>query len=161
MLEAIKRFVQEHLVAPARGHTDPNSAEHAVRLATAALLIEVMHVDSAVTPHERSRVIELIKTRFQLSAEETAELIDLSEAEAKGATDYFQFTSIINRSFTAEQKIDIIEHLWQVAYADSDLDKHEEHAIRKIAELLYVPHSAFIAAKLRVRDAQPPRVGPT
>lgn len=154
MLEAIKRFVQEHLVAPTR-HADANSAEHAVRLATAALLIEVMHVDSAVTPSERSRVIELIKSRFQLSAEETAELMHLSEAEAKDATDYFQFTSIINRSFSAEQKIDVIEHLWQVAYADRDLDKHEEHAIRKIAELLYVPHSAFIAAKLRVRDTQP------
>jgi len=43
--------------------------------------------------------------------------------------------------------------MWQVAYADSELSAYEQHVIRKIADLLYVPHRAYIAAKLRARDA--------
>lgn len=153
MIEAIKKFVQQHIVTAMSG-TEEKTVEHGVRLATAALFMEVMQVDADTADKERQRVTDLLRKRFELSDGETAELMSLSEAEAKEATDYFQFTSMINRVFTAEQKLDVVEHLWQVAFADGILDKHEELAIRKIAELLYVPHSAFIAAKIRVRDAQ-------
>ncbi|MEJ2426718.1 MAG: TerB family tellurite resistance protein, partial [Candidatus Thiodiazotropha sp.] len=76
----------------------------------------------------------------------------LGEREHAASTDYFQFTSLINKHYSAEQKVWLIEALWRVAFADQKLHQYEEHVIRRLSELLYVPHSDFIAAKLRVQD---------
>ena len=81
-----------------------------------------------------------------------SDLISMAEQERNDATDYHQFTSLINKNFTAQQKVKIVECLWQVAFADGALHEHEEHLVRKIAELIYVPHRAFINAKHRVLD---------
>lgn len=77
----------------------------------------------------------------------------LAEDQARAATDHYQFTSLINQRFSQAQKQQVVELMWQVAYADSQLSAYEQHVIRKIADLLYVPHRAYIAAKLRARDA--------
>ncbi|HDH50110.1 MAG TPA: TerB family tellurite resistance protein, partial [Nitrospirae bacterium] len=79
-------------------------------------------------------------------------LLTLAEQEVKRATDYYEFTSLINRGFTYEQKVKVVEHLWEVAFADDTLDKYEEHMVRRIADLIYVSHKDFIEAKLRARS---------
>ena len=69
----------------------------------------------------------------------------------RGPDGCVEFTSLINSNYTLEQKVSLVECLWRIAYADETLHKYEEHLVRKIADLLYVPHSAFIAAKLSAR----------
>ena len=83
-------------------------------------------------------------------------LVALAEAEMRHATDYYQFTSLINQRFTQAQKERVLELMWRVAYADAVIDDHEQHLLRKIAALLHVADSAYIAAKLRARDAADP-----
>jgi uncharacterized tellurite resistance protein B-like protein len=73
----------------------------------------------------------------------------MAEEERSESTDYYQFTSLINGNYTLEQKVCLVELLWRIAYANENLHQYEEHLVRKIADLLYVPHSAFIAAKFR------------
>jgi uncharacterized tellurite resistance protein B-like protein len=150
MLSALKAFFDQHLAS------EQKDEALRVRLACAALLTEVARLDEGVSEAERARVIDSIQARFALPQAEAAELERLGREEARQATDYFQFTSLINRSFSAAQKIELIEHLWQVAYADARLNKYEEHLVRKVADLLYVSHAHFITAKHRARDA----VGP-
>jgi uncharacterized tellurite resistance protein B-like protein len=106
-------------------------------------------VDGEVRPEQCARVEAAIREHFDLSAEETAALIELAEAERHEATDYFQFTQLINADYSAEQKEAIIEQLWAVALADRELHRYEEHLVRKISLLLHVPHAVFIAAKHR------------
>ena len=149
MLNAIREFFESHVAAPA----DRGDERHTIELATAALLVEVVRFDREVEPVEREAVLRAVHAKFGLSGEEAATLVRLAEEEARGATDYYQFTSLINRRFSAEQKEQMIEHMWRVAYADAELSAYEQHTIRKIADLLYVPHRAYIAAKLRARDA--------
>ncbi|MFC1684343.1 TerB family tellurite resistance protein [Pseudomonadota bacterium] len=120
---------------------------HTLQLATTALLFEMMRMDDEMHAQEHSVIKKSIQEKFELSASETAHLLELAQAEAEGATDYHQFTRLINNGFSMDQKVKVIEYLWQIAYADGDLDKYEEHLVRKIAELLYVPHQAFIATK--------------
>lgn len=147
MLKGIKQFFDKHFgEEPASGE----DAEHALRLATAALLIEMMRMDYEVRDAERETVMAALGRKFDLSEDETAELLRLAEEEAGQATDYYQFTSLINQGFPLERKIKVVEHLWEVAYADGELNKYEEHMVRRIAELLYVPHKDFMAAKHRV-----------
>jgi len=76
------------------------------------------------------------------------ELVEGASKNLDEAIDYFQFSKQINAQCSAEQRIDIIELLWRLAYADGELDKHEELVIRRVASLLYVTHEDFIAAKL-------------
>lgn len=147
MLDAIKRFFDEKVGTAADGTGE--AEEHALRLATAALLVEMTRMDDQVRQVEQDAVMAAIRERFDLAEAETRRIVELAEAEAQQATDYFQFTSLINRSFSPRQKAKVVEYLWQVAYADGHLDSHEEHMIRRLADLLHVSHGAYINAKLR------------
>jgi len=146
MLKHIKRFFDQHL-APG-SVTDSADPEHVLRLAIAALLLEMTHMDGEVSPEESEAVETAVLEHFELSKDEAKELLELAEEERFDATDYFQFTSLINGNYTMEQKVRLVELLWRIAYANEDLHNYEEHLIRKIANLLHIPHSAFIAAKL-------------
>ncbi len=145
MLSTIKQFFENH-IAPAKGGELP---EHTLQLATAALLFEVMRMDEEIAEQERKVVHNILAERFSLSKAETRQLVALAEKEAADVTDYYQFTALINKHFSPEQKTELLEQLWRVAYADGHLDKYEEHLVRKLAELLHVPHGRFIAAKHR------------
>jgi uncharacterized tellurite resistance protein B-like protein len=143
MLERIKRYFDQYLAGDALAQ----EPEHVLRLAVAALLLEMTQMDGEVWPQQREAVEHAVRTCFDLSDEETAELLALAEAERAESTDYFQFTSLINASYTPAQKEKLVVTLWRVAYANEALHTHEEHLVRRIAGLLHVPHSAFIAAK--------------
>jgi uncharacterized tellurite resistance protein B-like protein len=148
MLTAIRRFFDQNIAA----EKDAPPDEHRLQVATAALLAEVMRLDGPAEP-ERLAVLKGMQHRFGLSDDEASTLVELAEAEAREAVDYYQFTSLINREFSAGEKVHIIELMWQVAYADAALSAHEHHVMRKIADLLYVSHGDYIAAKLRARPA--------
>jgi uncharacterized tellurite resistance protein B-like protein len=84
---------------------------------------------------------------FELDASQTAELLTLAEQDANEATSLFEFTRLINKHFDAEQKQHFVELLWHVALADGEIDKYEDHLVRKVADLIHVPHLSFIRAK--------------
>jgi uncharacterized tellurite resistance protein B-like protein len=155
MLNAIKNFFDTHLAAPAAARD-----AHSIELATAALLIEVGRADRLVTDGELQVVLRAMQHKFGLKPDEAATLLQLAEDEVRQANDYYQFTSLINQRFSQEQKERVIELMWQVAYADTQLSAHEMHLMRKIAGLLHVTDAAYIGAKLRAKaraEAQAPR----
>jgi len=147
MLKRIKDFFDERL-APNAVTADENS-EHMLALATGALLLEMVYMDGELRPEQCEAVKTEVLEHFGLDEEEAAKLLELAEAERADSTDYFQFTSLINNNYAQEQKVVLVERLWRIAYANESLHIYEEHLVRKIAELLYVPHRAFIAAKHR------------
>ena len=125
------------------------------QLATAVLLFDVMHSDDTLGGADRALALSALRKRFALSEDALAQLMVQAEQTAKGANDYFSFTSLMNDSFTQEQKIQVVAFMWQVAYADGSIDENENHLISKIAGLLHVKHGDYIAAKMRAKeDAQ-------
>ena len=151
MLKNFRQFFDQHMRAPGHGHG--KGAEHALRVATTALLFEVMRADREMKDAERHAVNAAIQARFRLAPEEIATLLRLAEAEAEQATDYFQFTSLINDHYTSAQKEQVVEHLWQVATADHEIDRFERTLVHKVADLLHVPRAAQIAARERALRA--------
>lgn len=149
MLDAIREFFERNI----GGGTDQTGGRHSIELATAALLVEVMRSDAALPAAQRSAVLDAMQAKFGLGADEAASIVTLAEQEVRQANDYFQFTSLINQRFTQEQKERVIGLMWQVAYADRNLSAHELHVMRKIAGLLHVTDAAYIAAKMRAKDA--------
>jgi uncharacterized tellurite resistance protein B-like protein len=150
MLRTLKDLF-DSFTAPAE--ESPEVRDHALKLATAVLLVEVMRADPANDATERKTVITTLQQKFVLTDDELARLMELAELTASSASDYHQFTSRINDSFTHPQKIQMVENMWQVAYADAHLDAHENHLIGKIAALLYVTQGEYIGAKMRAKEA--------
>ena len=150
MLDSIKNYFEKNFMSesPALASgTDINNPQ----LALAALMIEVAEADYEDAPEEQSAILKIVKTSFNLKEHDAEELITLAKAEHSSSTDYFQFTRLINDNYSAQHKIDLIENLWRIAFSDQTLDKHEEHVIRRISDLLYVSRNDLMATKLRVQ----------
>lgn len=123
---------------------------HALNLATAALLVEISRADNHVSDSERAAMIEALRKSFGLDELEAQELVQLADRAADQAVSLTEFTRLLNQNLTQEDRVSIVQSLWHVANADTDIDKYEEYYVRKIADLLYVSHSEFIRTKLRV-----------
>jgi uncharacterized tellurite resistance protein B-like protein len=148
MLTKLQKFFDQYL---SKGTETKIPLERRLQMATAALMVEMLHVDEQVTAEEEIKLHHILKQRFELSDDEIEILIDLANAEKHEATDYYTFTSLLNEHYTQQQKIKLVEDLWRLAYADSELDKYEEHLLRRLAELLHVPHKDFIRTKLKTQ----------
>lgn len=149
MLRAIQRFFNSRIDP---GHSDVRKAdEHRLQVATGALLVEMMRADLEVTAKERAVVVAALQSKFELTPEETSELIELAESEADDSIDHYQFTSLIKHGYSREQKRKVVEYLWAIAFADATVDKDEEYMVRKIADLVGVSHQEYIEVKLEVR----------
>jgi len=148
MIDQLKLFFEKHLLleSPAK------LSEEQLKIASAVLFLEMMHIDNAAREPEQAMIASILQENFSLSGEQIRMLLDSAENSRQQATDYFQFTSLINKAYSLEQKIQLIESLWKIAFIDGVLDMHEEYLVRKIADLLYVPHADFIKAKNRVHE---------
>jgi len=156
MIDRIKTFFNEQL-RPDSGNGA--HSEQALRLATAALLVEMSRADMNISAAERTAVEDAVRGVFGLSDTETRTLVTLAEDQVQEATSMYGFTRLINDRFSPEQKARVVELMWRVAYIDGHLEKHEQHLMRKIASLLYIPHETYIAAKFRAREEARRRAG--
>ena len=151
MIRAFQRLFESTVATAARASA-VEEREHGYHVATAALLVEMMRADYQVQPEEREAVLRALAAAFDdLSPEDTRDLLARAEERADDATSLYEFTQHINRRLDHEQKAHVVELLWRVAYADGDLDKYEEHLVRRIADLIHVPHSVFIRMKHKAR----------
>ena len=150
MLKTLKDLF-DCLLPPAPG-TDPQAAEHALQLATAVMLVEVMRADATFDAREREAVFTALREKFSLLPDEAERLTELAETAASQSTDLFSFTSRINERFEMPQKLQMIENMWRVAYADGHLSEHERHVMWRISDLLHVPQAAYVNARLRAQQ---------
>jgi uncharacterized tellurite resistance protein B-like protein len=144
MLDVIKQFFSAEL-APTE-----ETMEQQLQLAAAALLIELSYADFSSDGVEIEAIEQTLRKTFTLDEDKLTALVAMAHEETKDATSLYQFTRLINDHYSPEQKYELIKTLWQVAIADGEISKYEDHLIRKIAELIYVSHSHFIRAKLDV-----------
>ncbi len=127
--------------------SDPINLEHALRVATAVLLVEVTRADFIVQPSERARLRKLLEQQFSLSSAELDALMAEAEVDADRLVSTQHITRLLNEHYDHAMKLRVIEMMWQLVYADGDKDHYEEHLIRQVADLLYVSHSEFIQAR--------------
>ena len=145
MLNKITQFFTQQL---ATSSEEPEQDK--LQLAAAALLIELSKADYQRLPEEQKAIENALTHCFNLDSAQLNEIIQLAEEENAEATSLYQFTSLIKDNYSPEQRFELVKMLWQVAQADGEISKYEDHLIRKVAELIYLPHSEFIRAKLDV-----------
>ena len=131
------------------GETDTSGHTKATR-AAAALMVEVAIADHTLSEAEEAALPGLLRQYADLNTEEAIELIQLAQDDVEDAIALHEFTRHLNEEFNLDEKLELITVLWRMAYADQDIDKYEEHIIRRIADLLHLRHSEYMQCKHRV-----------
>jgi uncharacterized tellurite resistance protein B-like protein len=150
----IKRlFIQviETISSPIDSEAGIADREAALRLATAVLMIDVARADHVFDEREFDRVLKLIEAHFDLTPEQAAELVNIAGEKAEELVSVYEFTQLLHEHLSEEEKARIIGLLWQIAYADGQLDKYENSLVLKISDLLYVSRGRVMRLK---HDAQ-------
>ena len=130
--------------------TEPAAAAPERHLALAVLLVEAAYIDGSFDDVERDAINGLAGRCFELNPTEIASLIEAAETLHGAATDLVRFTRVVKDSFSAEERIEVIEMLWEVVYADGRVDDFEANLMRRLGGLLYVPDRERGAAQKRV-----------
>ena len=136
-----------------RGSIDntPDNKER-TRIAASVILLEAAYADHECTDDELEHVVDSLSSDFDLSRKHVEELLELADRERTQAVDIFEFTNHINNEFSREEKIAVLEAVWRIIYVDGQLEKHEDHFVRKLTHLLRLSHKEMIDAKLKARE---------
>jgi len=146
MIKNLKSYLDEFFQ---ESHNEDVSHEKKIELATAVLMIEISLADENTGDEEYKIIKNILLEKFNLDKKNIDELISLAEEEVDHTVSLHGFAELINNHLSPEEKTEIIEYLWRVAYADAYIHKYEEYYIRKISDLLHVSHSDYIQTKLK------------
>jgi uncharacterized tellurite resistance protein B-like protein len=119
------------------------------QVAAAALLVEAARMDDDFDEAERRKIVELVTDRFELSGEEGETLLQIAESRVEDSVQTFGFTRVVKESFSHEERIELMEMLWQVVYVDGKLHDLEASLMRRIAGLVFVTDRESAAARKR------------
>ena len=131
---------------------DPKIDDKTSIKACIALLLETSMADEVLDESELKALKSTLLTDFLIEEDEIDELINFAKENVEDSTSLYEFTRDINDNFDSDERIKLIESMWKIAYADGNIDKYEEHIIRKVSNLIYVAHSDFIKAKLSAKE---------
>ena len=148
MLDSLKRFFSPAAPGvPAASGPDP---EHDVRIATCALFLEMARIDGEFTQEEMETVLSIMKEKYGLSSEHADALVADADKELEDSVDLWQFARLINENYSIDEKMEIIETLWQMVYVDGKMDEYEHYLMSKLKNLLRLSHDQVIGAKKKV-----------
>lgn len=148
MFDSINNFFQDRL-SPSGSEIDDAQR---LRIATCVLLLEVAHADDEFSAEEQVKIDALIGKRFQLDAEQTAELLAVAEEVRNQEEDLFKFSRLIDESYTRPRKLAILDLLWEVVFSDGVLEAHEDALMHKMGTLLGIRHQELMAVKIGVKN---------
>lgn len=159
MFEKIQRALHDFVedIAPSP-ETRMRREAAALQRACCRLLMEVARLEDSNDKLKRDVVSESMLDQFEMPLPDLAAMIDSAGRPENRLTSYFDQVTVINARFDLPRKVRLVEQLWRVAMVDGDIDIYEDHLVRKLSELLYVPHSDFILAKNRVREGAAERL---
>ena len=148
MIDLVKKFFDRN--KEDSSGENKSKRPHDIRMATCALFLEMANIDDEFTDSEREHIITILKNNYNLPDDDVTSLIEATEEELKESIDLWRFTTLINKNYSPEEKIQIIEMVWKIAFADGTLDKHEDYLVHKMANLLRLRHKQLIEAKLKI-----------
>ena len=145
----LKRFFNKPKVN--NSGTGTQDRERDLCVATCALFVEMAKIDGTFTQEELKTILSILKEKYGLSGEHAHALIEAADKEREQSVDLWQFARLINENYSTEEKIEIVETLWQIVYVDGKMDQYEHYLMNKLKNLLRLSHNQLIDAKLKVK----------
>jgi uncharacterized tellurite resistance protein B-like protein len=137
------------------GAPEARGARHSreeLQIAAAALMVEAAQLDHEFDARERAKIHELVSERFGLDPEESESLIEVAQARVAEASQLHGFTRVVKAAFSHEERLELMEMLWEVAYADGELHHFEANLMRRLAGVLQIPDRDSGLARKRARE---------
>ncbi|MFL6246435.1 MAG: TerB family tellurite resistance protein [Thermoanaerobaculia bacterium] len=128
----------------------PRQQHDPLRLATAAVLLDIAYADGQFTPAEDGNVVGFLTKRFSLSPDDARELLEAADEIRKKTVDHFALTNYIRKNTPLAERIDIVKTMWHLVYSDGHLSEYEGYLVRKLADLLGLEHHVMIDTKSAV-----------
>ena len=125
-----------------------------LKIATCVTLLEAVTADDILSDEELHSIIELLKSKYEMTDTQVNELIETSKREREDSADLWFFTNLINENLTIDEKYDLMLMIWEAIYSDGTLDKYENYIVHKLRNLLNLDHSKFIDIKLKVKEGK-------
>jgi len=160
-VKALREFLRSSFAQPAPA-SDGQADDHSLRLAIAALLVEMSRADFVQDQSERDALQQLLARHFALEQDAAQTLLERAEGEVEGSVSLYEFTSVLNETLSSEERRRIVELVAEVAAADGHFDKHEQHLLSKLADLLHLRRAeyavirAFVIARVG-KDGKKPK----
>ena len=148
MLESLKRFFNKSQVDTSKN--EKQVTEHDVHIATCALFVEMARIDEKFTQTEVDTILAILREKYGLSQEHADALLAEADKELEESVDLWQFARMINENYSVDEKVEIIETLWQMVYVDGKMDQYEHYLMNKLKNLLRLSQDQLINAKLKV-----------
>jgi uncharacterized tellurite resistance protein B-like protein len=152
MLDIVKRFFSK--ATTHNSSTANQDTTHDLRVAACALFVEMARIDQTFTQAEMETILSILKEKYGLSGEHADALIEEADKELDESVDLWQFARLINENYSTDEKIEIVETLWQIVYVDGKMDQYEHYLMNKLKNLLRLSHSQLIDAKLKVKHSR-------
>jgi uncharacterized tellurite resistance protein B-like protein len=152
MFEYLKKVLSPEQSSAELETNSSNTRSKRYQIATAALLIEIAKADGNFSDDERKRIIDFMKNDYNLDDECVNDLIELSEHRVEESISIYEFSSILNETFSRSEKLELMKNLWRIIYEDGKLDSHEDQLIKIIGSTLNLEHKDIIGAKLLVKQ---------
>lgn len=130
---------------------EEESKDSSIQKSICSLMIEVAYADNQLDESELKTMGNSL-SKLDIEKEEIQEIVDATLAKSKESISFYEHTRILNDKLDYDQKKEVLNSVWAIAFADGEMDKHEEHLIRRIADLLYLNHKDFINAKLNQKE---------
>lgn len=142
------------LISLLSSEPDETASDHhdRIQVAVAVLLLEMAHADKDFQTLEERLIEELLQQKFALSLEAARELMEAAEQVRSESFDMHQFTRLINAHFSLEEKLEVMEGLWRLVYADGELDRYEDALARQLTSLLRISPRQAIDLKVKILD---------
>ena len=148
MRDIVKRFFSK--TATEVSNNAGRETEHDVRVAACALFVEMARIDEKFTTAEMETILSIVREKYGLSREHADALVAEADKELEKSVDLWQFARLINKNYSTDEKIEIIETLWRMVFVDGKMDRYEHYLMNKLKNLLRLSHDQLIAAKLKV-----------
>mgnify|MGYP006216224621 FL=1 len=130
---------------------EEENKDSSIQKSICSLMIEVAYADNQLDESELKAMVNSL-SKLDIEKEEIQEIVDATLAKSKESISFYEHTRILNDQLDYDQKKEVLNSVWAIAFADGEMDKHEEHLIRRIADLLYLNHKDFINAKLNQKE---------
>jgi uncharacterized tellurite resistance protein B-like protein len=144
MIQALKKWF-ESLSGDQEASVDQSQEQ--INLCCFSLMVITANVDSTFDESEHRMIQELGRDLFNLDATTIDEVVSDAKQQANESTSLYEFTSLIHENLSEQDKFKLVVGLWKIAFADGEVDKYEEHVIRRVAELIYLDHARFTEAR--------------
>ncbi|TVP57215.1 MAG: TerB family tellurite resistance protein [Halomonadaceae bacterium] len=151
MIERLKRFLETHLEGSANAALDQDNG-HQLAVAATALMLQVAQVDAQEDEQEIALILQLAGKVHDLTEKELQDLLAIAREKTLDATSMYEFTRVINDRCQHQERLQLVVSLWQVALADHEIHKYEEHLIRRVADLLYLTPAEFVQCRHRAQQ---------